>query len=68
MKYYRELVHRRIQFGFKDLFNREKWNQIIHQYPQHESLLQKFRIHILNTGALFVSTILFVLFLLFLFR
>lgn len=68
LRYYRELVQKRIQFKFSDLFNKEKWELILSRYPQEHLILNKFRIHILNTGALFVSTIIFVLFLLFIFR
>ncbi len=67
MKYYRELVQRRIQFGFGDLFNNLKWEQVLKKYPNDSELLTRFRIHMLNTGALFISSILLVLFLMYFF-
>ncbi len=68
MNFYRNLVQKRLQFGFKDMFNNQKWETVLNRYPNEHEILNKFRVHILNTGALFVSSILLVLFLLFIFR
>ena len=68
MGYYKELVKNKIQFNFKDLFSKSKWSLVEQRYPMHLELLRKFRIHIINTGALFISSILFVIFLIIMFR
>ena len=68
MNYYRSLVKKRLQFGFKDMFNKERWDLVIQKYPEEEEILNKFRVHILNTGALFISSIALVLFLIFMYR
>lgn len=66
--YYKELVKNRIQFNFKDLFSKSKWSLVVERYPLHEELLQKFRVHIVNTGALFISSIVLVIFLISMFK
>ncbi len=62
---YKELVQRRIQFHFSELFSSQKWIQVLDKYPSDISLLQKFRKHILSTGILFISVIVIVCILLF---
>lgn len=68
MNYYRQLVRNRIQFNFADMFNRNRWDLILEKYPQHQELMNRFRVHIINTGALFISSVFLVIFLLIIFR
>ncbi|HMW39999.1 MAG: hypothetical protein K1X68_07605 [Saprospiraceae bacterium] len=68
MNFYRQLVRNRIQFNFADMFNRNKWDSVLEKYPQHQELMNRFRVHIINTGALFVSSVFLVIFLLIIFR
>jgi len=45
-----------------------KWDSVLEKYPQHQELMNRFRVHIINTGALFVSSVFLVIFLLIIFR
>lgn len=65
---YRELVQRRIQFRFQDVFNRERWEAVLKSYPNDTDLLKRFRTHMIRTGILFVAVILAVLSLLIVLR
>ncbi|MBK8955356.1 MAG: hypothetical protein IPM34_07355 [Saprospiraceae bacterium] len=67
-KFYRQLVDRRIQFHFKDIFSSRRWGQVLEHYPKDVELLNQFRRHMLTTGVLFVGVIVAVLVLLFLMR
>ncbi len=62
---YKQLVQRRIQFHFSELFSSQKWNLVMSRHPSDVDLLQKFRKHILSTGILFISVIVIVCILLF---
>jgi ABC-type glycerol-3-phosphate transport system permease component len=69
LKYYKELIAKRIQFSFNDLFNNIKWSNITeNKYPQDKELLNRFRKHILITGSVFVLSIMIVIMMLFILR
>lgn len=69
LKYYKELIAKRIQFSFTDLFSNVKWNGITeNKYPQDKVLLNRFRKHILITGSVFVLSIIIVILMLFILR
>lgn len=69
LKYYKELIAKRIQFSFTDLFSNVKWNEITeNKYPQDKVLLNRFRKHILITGSVFVLSIIIVILMLFILR
>lgn len=66
MAYYRELVKRRIQFQFGQLFSASRWQtEVLDKYPKDQELLTVFRAHILRTGILFVTVIVLVMAMLF---
>ncbi|MBK9107731.1 MAG: hypothetical protein IPM92_04955 [Saprospiraceae bacterium] len=67
-KFYKQLVDRRIQFHFKDIFSKLRWEKILAQYPDDIDLLNRFRKHMLTTGLLFVCVIILVFLLLFFMR
>jgi len=67
-KYYKQLVEHRIQFQFGDLFSKSRWNAVLTEYPDQHELLNRFRKHMLTTGALFIAVIITVLVLLFMMR
>ncbi|MBK6699133.1 MAG: hypothetical protein IPG55_04390 [Saprospiraceae bacterium] len=58
LKYYKTLVQKRIQFNFKQMFNKQLWeDEVLRKYPQDQQLLNHFRKHILITGGVFISII-----------
>ncbi|MBP8725639.1 MAG: hypothetical protein KBF37_06370 [Saprospiraceae bacterium] len=64
-KLYRQLLERRIQFGLADLLSNRRWLDILKLYPEHASLLNHFRRHMLMTGILFLLVVVAVIVLLF---
>ncbi|MBK8484551.1 MAG: hypothetical protein IPL31_09475 [Saprospiraceae bacterium] len=65
---YKELVQKRIQFNFSDIFSGAKWNVVMQAYPTEQQLLSRFRNHMISTGILFIIVIVLVLLLLFYLR
>ncbi|MBK9271726.1 MAG: hypothetical protein IPM48_09000 [Saprospiraceae bacterium] len=56
--YYRELVRRRIQFGFAQMFYKSRWRaEVLSKYPESTDLLNTFRSHIFKTGLLFIVVV-----------
>jgi hypothetical protein len=60
-KLYRELVQRRIQFKFNDVFSKARWEVVKQHYPSDIDILVTFRKHMISTGILFVCVIVIVL-------
>ncbi|HRI01750.1 MAG TPA: hypothetical protein PK006_11915 [Saprospiraceae bacterium] len=68
LNYYKNLVAKRIQFDFWDLLSLDRWQIVKSNYPDHHSLLDQFRTHILFTGSLFIVVVLFVVSMLYFIR
>ncbi|MBK7811395.1 MAG: hypothetical protein IPI50_09160 [Saprospiraceae bacterium] len=65
MGYYKELVVKRIQFNFSQMFSKSRWQtEVLSKFPEDTAILNRFRTHIFKTGILFIVVILLVILML----